>query len=439
MSFLSNLHLGGNGSKLLPPMTAPEIRTSYLSDGRPVSVDFADEVWSLGWCDGKEGQPWKEAESVFLARAQVLAETRRAELGRELAQSQAKAAALREQATAMREELAQVAEQASKVSSAWLAHPSRFSITLGVLLLAVSFVLFASDVPLSLKLVAEGFNIDSATDLEPPLQGEISTSHLLRHPVLVLGYLWEPLLLAFGIAFAGVLLKVFLDDGFEPYEPRVNKKMIWLLTPAVLLLVASLVLVAWLRGQRSDLNAQTERGQAAIVFTGAAYEADAGGDVTAAEPAAVAADSPDDPEALRRWVTFWAFLSLTVTLPLVGGVLFSAGWTRVQNGLQVRRLRRLEKTLRLRLTKTAAEGESLGKRSELLGRQLQEGKGVPPEGDLWRALHRHGYLRGALAYDARAGQGFYPLCERLFSRALGGAERLKVLKTVDATNVEERR
>ncbi|MEL6672266.1 MAG: hypothetical protein AAFR61_08730 [Bacteroidota bacterium] len=85
-------------------------------------------------------------------------------------------------------------------------NPRKYSILLALLYLFFAFCLIVADIPLALKLTQEGFNLNLATNAA----GDIS--QLIYNPLLVFAENWEVFILAMGIAFCTIYIKILYDE-----------------------------------------------------------------------------------------------------------------------------------------------------------------------------------------------------------------------------------
>src|SRR5262249_16863626 len=213
-----------------------------------------------------------------------------------------------------------------------------FSYVLGGFYILVALVLFLSDIPLTLKLVAKGF--DLKTEVTNTRTGEtlFGIDQLLVKTSSVVFQLWEPLTLALGIALAGVFIKIFLDDVIFRETSEVRRKRVWTLSLIGIVFLGTIVVLGIFRSQTQDTLVQDElnrtRSQQEQILRARG--------VSDAEIERALGPAVAKQESAIEMATF---ILLTVTLPLVAGACFSSGWRRIKDTQRYHQLKRESKNI----------------------------------------------------------------------------------------------
>lgn len=258
--------------------------------------------------------------------------------------------------------------------------PRNYSFLLAGIYFVVAFLLIVADLPLALKLIQKGFDIEGPGFGDLFVQGEFWST---------LAANWETGITALGIALCTVYIKIFYDEYVgTPYGNKLmsNKKFIdengfqhddeemsrqvsqeskGKFAVKVLLVTATIVCIVILALFRNETN------------------------------------TPD--QGPPKMYAMMAFLAITILFPVIGGVCLSYSLNNLQNRLRLirakriceKRLQRLkEKVQQYTLTKSnhedlAAAVERLGNEQEM----IEEYK------DYLLAYYRRGYALGAQQPD----------------------------------------
>lgn len=342
---------------------------------RPVT-EFDYDLWNLGWVDGRLGQPIKDNEEVLKAYANLSRQSETKRCKGRLTQLRSEIERDDELMYQMAQSLAQATKRSETVAEARVNRLGDHSLSLGLIFLLVGFLLFLSDIPLSLSLVTEGYDIPTSMDLNGHL---LRVQEIFVNPFAVLQHLWEPLILALGIAFAGVFVKIFIEEVF--LSPREGKRSFKILLSFIaVLFVVTLISVGIFRAERQKIKLPSEDPISSI---------DLGEPATSSGTETEAAPSKG-----IDW-GFWSFLFLTLMLPVVGGLCFMTGWSRIQ-------LWRFHQDCERQQAKqfqiySALCAQRAGKKGELAALEealLKPEQEIEPRVDLWKYLYRHGYWRG---------------------------------------------
>jgi hypothetical protein len=227
---------------------------------------------------------------------------------------------------------------------------------------------------------------------------------LFATPGIVIQYLWQALSLAIGITLAPLFIKLLLDGwlGSPAHQTDDRKKVAFLACTASLLMVTMVSLGHFRALSYQESIASTARSRMAAL---------AGVLSTFGAARSQAAD-PQASGQLPQWLTTVTFVLLTITIPLIGSIFFTAGWGRLSGSFR-RVLSQLSTShiewRHLRLVRQAAglQQEILDKESVQLPR-LQSPEYLHSQVQSRLSLYEHGYERGRrVAVTLRHGDGVY--------------------------------
>lgn len=413
------------------PPTAPS-DGSQPSFPRPIA-EFDDELWRLGWVDGRLGQPSAENEDLLKAEAELTRREKLEEIERRIAETRSWVERERDLAARCATSLEKALRALDEILIVRSQKLQHYSMALGLAFLVVGAVLFLSDIPLSLRLVAEGYDIP--TDTRLPDGTRLRIAEVLIRPIAVLQYLWEPLALAIGIAFSGVFVKIFIDEVIwrDSSDERPPRKLVVFLSSVAILFLFTLIAVGVFRSQQ----------QAQRTSSGGAYLPDWSSGTQSApsgngapvswswnqsQMAQQGAPSPGP----GLW-NFLSFLSLTLMLPIIGGISFVAGWSRIQRWHYYRecrkRVRNAQETYSLVTNHLASHlGDLAG--LEIAAENLKK---EDPRVIIRQRLYRHGYQRGTgVPETLRPEDNLYERCDHLLEKQLSAQARKKFWATAES-------
>jgi hypothetical protein len=386
---------GTNGHFKFPDILLEADLNTGPSDGnnkkyqRP-AAQYDDPVWHLGWTDGRLGQPVEPHEEVLLSEAKVHWHEEIREARKQIAGARARINALKKRLEPVEKKLGYLHTYYSDLLIKRNRDSTGHSLPLGLIYSFFGLILFLADVPLSIKLVADGFGIPIERKI-PELGDKLTgVGQVFQHPLLVLQYLWEPLFLALGIAFMGILVKFFVDAVIlrEDDEKEVAKRKTWGMWMFFALFVAATICLGLFRAK-----VQTRLNKTSLDYETA------------------------------------TFIFLTLTFPIAGGLCFSAGWRRIERAkhyyLTLFRLWRLE---RKHNREFAEYSDALGAMNSL-EYTLDSGsdQAAVSMAELRRNLYRHGYYRGRdVPETLDAADTLYVRCERALDRMLSRKIRKKL-------------
>jgi hypothetical protein len=432
--FRKNGHSGvGSAEKFASP---PDLRLSFPtppggpSDGssrtlqRPVT-EFDYELWNLGWVDGRLGQPIQENEAVLKAYADIRRTAEVEATRRRIAQLRSQIEKDDELLGQTTEALKKATQRHETIEEQRGARLQEYSLLLGLVYLLVGCILFLSDIPLSLHLVAEGYDIPVEAVLADG--SPLSVEDLFVRPIAVIQHLWEPLVLALGFALAGVFVKIFIDEViWKPKSEGSSLRLRIFLSFTGILFLCTLVAVGVFRSERQAQKAASPSGFSLNFATQM--------DDSSATPPSAGASIGSSDEVDWGW-GFWSFLSITLMLPIIGGICFLAGSLRVQNWSFLRECRRsrggrmqsysvISEQMALKKGELAAFEESLARLE----------KDVGPQVDLWKHLYRHGYWRGhAVPESIQDQEDLYTRLDKMFAKEIAADARTRFWREAGTT------
>jgi hypothetical protein len=382
---------GNNGAPEFPDILLEEGQELDPSDGnnkkyhRP-PARYDDRVWTLGWTDGRLGQPEGTNAEVLLAQARVDRQREIRRVRDRMAEAQAKVEALKARSGLLQDKLEHVRTYYWDLWKQRNGDSSGASLPLGLMYLFFGLLLFLADVPLSVKLVAEGLGISKRVQ-DPNTKQWVNVGSIFIKPLPVLQNLWDCLFLALGIALMGILVKFFVDTILfrkDDAPPLIKNPSFYLFSAAFLLFVVATIFLGLFR---AEVNGSTTR-----------Y-----GELT--------------------------FISLTLVLPLAGGICFSAGWRRVERAkhyyFTLLRLQWLEWRHGWMTSACSENAQQVDSLRQILDHGADDL--ANSVADLRRNLYLHGYRRGQNVPETLdAGSTLYGFCERTLKRALARRIRNKL-------------
>ncbi len=297
------------------------------SSGTPLPVTFDDPEWWRGWTIGRLGLLPEDVKAIFTLQAERRREEHVVALEAELNKAEAEATIARGRHERAANAATKVEDAFSAVEKDRLNNPTAYSWPLGVFYCIVALILWIADLPLSL-LAADGLGI--RTDYRA-----LEDLATIRDRWTTM---WEPLAFAIGIAALALFFKFVADFFFKPnYLSRP-----WVRLVATVLLMAVLLIV----GGNLFLLARLRTGVRALQDM----------NLQAADGTASSAELQQQRKKMQDEANL-SFVLLTLTLPLIGGVCASAGWSRLQNARRYTALDRERRILR-EVADQAAQSDS---------------------------------------------------------------------------------
>lgn len=402
---LGNNH-EGNGYGALPPIQFEDLVGHDMSDSsnrryhKPPS-EYNHEIWHLGWTDGRHGQPRGDNVAIIQARARLAWQERAAAADIEIGMRAGELRSMEGTLGRLRKRLDLIADDHTNLLRERSENPQSYSLSLWLIYSVVAMVLIAADLPLSLKLVAMGYGIASDS--------------------------WGAVLLAVGVAVAGILIKYLLDSFIYRDEQR---RITWVFTIPLLLILFLFLGTTFVLGiYRAKEERQTEvyklRAQRAALQEEYGERPDA-----ATKSAIDRLDSSIALEESEGWVSWrsGSFIMLTLLFPVAGGICFSVGWRKL---IRYLRFRSVNRTLRAAESEYKSEElrceQARGALASLEAKRARENAayaGGDAYADMLVGLYMHGYERGRnVPETVDAGASLYERCEKAVNKLLAGKLR----------------
>lgn len=386
---------GNNGAPEFPDILLEEGQELDPSDGSDKKYHspparYDDRVWTLGWTDGRLGQPEEINAELLRAQADVNQQKEIRKVRSQIAGAQAKVEMFKARLGHIQKKLDDVQSYYLELWKRRNKNITGASLPLALMYLVFGLMLFLADVPLSLQLVAAGFKIPSWKNLAT---GErVDVDAIFSDTWFVLNNLWEPLFLALGIALMGIIVKLFLDTVIfhseEEDPPLTRKRNVGMIVALLLFLVATLSLG---------------------FFRAEAMKIAHSGKILDYEQA--------------------TFIFLTLALPIAGGLCFSVGWRRLERAknyyFTLLRLRWLEWRFERATLAFSEQAQLVRSLTPILeGDAIELAKA---ETALRKSLYLHGYQRGQNVPETLVeGATLYGVCERALKRVLARKVRHKL-------------
>jgi hypothetical protein len=266
--------------------------------------------------------------------------------------------------------------------------PRNYSFLLFIIYLVVAIALVLADMPLALKLIQKGF------DIEGPGFGELFEPGKFWSTIAAN---WETAITAVGIALCTVYIKIYYDEfvgtpyanrlmsfkkfleenGIELHEEtqrKINREAVIKTVIKTLLVLITIVCIVVLARFRYQTSAQE--------------------------------GSPMTP------LTGWAFLGITLLFPLIGGVCLSYALNNLQNRVRLIRAKhnckRRLRVLRVRVTEYMYAKTNYEDMDAAAARLGDETRMVEEYKNYLIAFYERGYAIGAMQPDKYAkGEEFY--------------------------------
>jgi hypothetical protein len=241
---------------------------------------------------------------------------------------------------------------------------------------------------LSLKLVAKGFDLDTEPKNAQTGAKLLGIKGFLVNAGILIYHNWEPFALALGIALAGIVIKIFLDEVI--FRETLGRKKVWTLSIITFIFVVTIGVVGYFRARTQDALLEDQFRRTRSILE---------------ENYRKGGFTKDEIETMLKSVTFeketWdkitTFILLTLMLPLIAGLCFSVGWRRLKDTHRYHQLKREIKNLERRLETASTTLHSAVSAIESAKTWLAfDEKESDPDAETLQelSLYRHGYLRG---------------------------------------------
>lgn len=341
---------------------------SATTEHQEAPTPHRDADWWTGYDDGQLGQTWLEHRRILRTEAEHDKAIQVAQLEQRLAgeraeQNVAKLDLEREEARYQDADTRLGAAQTDRHR-----YPGQYSAKLGLGFIVSAVLMMAADFPLSRAIAVEILEDDPAA--------------FFTHTTAV----------AFGIVAMGLFFKLLADPFTRPRYllPRYLRGVSLLTTGALAVLIAgglafALIMLGVFRGEVSTAEAET--GTNNVIYGATPTTTTQPSGVLHQMNAALTLDIGD--------VAKFAFLTLALALPMLGGIFISTGFTRLHNREQ---LARLERTYPERESSYAAAFRRYHERTAAvttLEHEVELARARPTLANSRYHMYLHGYERGA--------------------------------------------
>ncbi len=404
---------------------APEIlKQDHLSDASNAQhtkppAEYEDNIWQLGWTDGRYGQPNQTSKEIFRHQSKL----KRLESVFQDEKEIAKLRSLSKYYGEKRERLGNRYQQAiERYDDLWkilTINSNDASLALALIYILLALLLLLADIPLSLKLVVEAFKFDNESE-----QG------LAR-------------IFALGIALSGIFLKYFLDEIVfhkETHPPQSKRKTRFLWGVFIFYLL-TIVALGYFREQtfiRKEVETSISLTKAieeriAQKKQNGTYDPNKDLEPIISEERKNAFNSA----WWEHWSTMIAFICITLMLPLIGGICFTAGWARLEAStprvfarIKIYPVRILCWWHEKRLSDTSYNFHLASEMLETYRHKLLlENETYTEDDPLFRVLenlYQHGYERGVNVPETlNANESLYERCQKSIEKLLARKTRYK--------------
>lgn len=424
-----------NGDKFTELSKLLNIREEDLlqdnsSDGsngkyKKAPYQYNKDIWHLGWTDGRYGQPSETNLKIIALNAQLEGEQELSELEGKIAGKEATLACLNYELQHLEPQLNKRRELFEEI---WLDKARNrylYSIVLAGFFLFSAVVLFAADIPLTLRLVASGFGIRT----EVPLAGKIQSIND-GFDFWALPYFWEAILLAGGLLFVGIYVKFFLDKIIfrEKNEQPLNWIIKTFLISTMLLFLATFIVLGIFRAQQQDILLKERIAKEVDNQINKDKKRNPQFTVSSEERRRLIKEKYDERKEFQSsWMSI-AFILLTLLFPLVGGLCFSVCFRHIYKVISFRGIRkdfyRTKNLFDVKILEQKQLQYSIkSKLAELEYKKANQAR-IESIAKLQENLYLHGYLRGSkMKRTLEEGSSLYERCESLIENKLAEKSR----------------
>jgi hypothetical protein len=384
--------------------------------------EYDDYVWHLGWTDGRYGQPQENNEAVLRAEAKLKWQQKVAAAEAEIETARARVNQSGESVGRLRPAVEQLRQGRLDMVTERSRNPQAYSLSLWLIYSTVAILLFAADLPLSLKLVAMGYGVTTRDN-------NYSVDNLLTNPGYVVTNFWEAMLLALGIALSGVFVKYFIDSAVFDDENQTKSRFFRPFLYGIgALFLSTIVLLGFFRAgvQREESVKQlTQKVEALAEENQQRPDLAISRTITDLQQQ-IQEQRGESPLSIRTL----SFILLTLLFPIVGGICFAVGWRKLIKLRQYRRLAGELEACEARYDAESARYEAerggLAALEKRLRRELDEYGTSDAYAELQVGLYRHGYMRGRNVPETiDANASLYERCETSVAKLLAKRMRNK--------------
>lgn len=393
-----------------PALKLDNRERSDNSHGEPLPTSYDDAEYRKGWTDGRVGAKSANQRKILELVAARRRDALVVELQQKLEIANAEHATLEDRVLRARGDFGRIETAFNETEQHRIENPSHYSWPLGLVYCLVALLLWIADLPLSL-LAADGLDIRTN-------YAALSDLSLIRANWTTL---WEPLAFAIGIAALGLFFK-FVADFF--FKPRFRSHRVFKIV-SVAMVICVTALVTWNLYYLAQLRAGVK----------SLHEAQ--------RRATLSNTAPTDVDVLNQQMQRGAsisFVLLTLTLPIIGGICASAGWSRLQNAWSRRSLARARRRARKTLDDAVWYGQDrvATVRSRAAELEAVRTASIAPTVDAALALYEDGFMRGFLVPETiHNGRRLHERVEFAVGRWLAIAQRRVVEDDRSRTEVAE--
>lgn len=325
-----------------------------------------NKIWLIGFIDGSRGQSQESGRNLVKEQAiQEWNETLEIK-GNELARHKS-------ELEKCKYVISELEEQKIKISSAYehtatLSVSRRSAILQGGLFIVVSLVMLGADIPLTQSLIKEGFQMQDLVD-------------------------WEVFLLTVGLVLTGILVKYYLDQNGEKKYTKVIIHLFMLLFILTVIVFGMYRSMVYEQTQKMNALPNAKRDSSALI----------------------------QEQSSMSSVRGFAFILITLILPLSGGLCFYAGTRQCKIAFHIKQLDELstkiddQTTTLCKLTSTIEDKtRSYQKEREIIDSKI-------PLIPLYVSTYDHGYSQGAITpSNVLDGKDLYDHCENMLLKSVVG-------------------
>jgi hypothetical protein len=360
-----------------------------------LALGFEGPDWRRGHGDGQIGQPPGEGEAVVEVGVREYWKRWVEQRHRRAGQLKAEVEIARQEVERLKLRLDSVQHAFQQIWMKKQMNYHAFSRPLAWLYLIFGVILLLSDIPLSLKLVAVGFGVRTT----PPdgVKG-LTVDDFFYAPLAVFGQYWEAIMLALGVAAVGIFVKYFFDlIVLRDQESEVPPW--WVKIVMVIVLTGFCATIYVLGVYRAEIQVQATVKEIVEEVENESVgliSQDLSG-YTPEKKAELIRERTDNALKSAPTWTSVTFVALTLLIPVVGGICFSASGSRFRHAKQFNALRDELRELEGKYAQQVTALHRHREEYEAETKALAEEQANPSGESLAKLrvnLYRHGYERG---------------------------------------------
>jgi hypothetical protein len=417
-------------------------RSDGSTGGRPPE-EYAQDLWRLGWFDGRLGQPSTDLEDLLRAYAEE--DHRRTIVALENEQAAGRRdegiATERLQSAATRGH--RVGIEKEKLLDERDRNSHEFSPFIGAFYFIVAFVLLAADIPLSFKLVNDAFGISTKLPEAGLVIGDIFDH---TKTLDVLAGLWDAILLGVGIVMLGIVFKLATDyllgtHDWNGWQLTVFRSVrVAYFVGVFAITVGALLCLGLLRSEERNAAKTASIADDKAMFTSNSSH---GAPDTANRP--TSSGTPgimSDSTAANSWTPL-AFTLLALAFPMVGGTAMALGAKRSRKWWRLVKLHFWDWLYSRRSAKAECELTTARATLSFLPDRIAALRGTKstPELRIWQEMYRHGYHRGYCVPQTLADHpSMNAWCKAMVKKWIaGGAQHQNTIRALRADSARSAR